>query len=591
MTAARVEAGISEEALNAELRSLQQQARDRRRHPPAEHNGDRNGDGSNSDGGDGPPNRRLLFTPASKITPRPITWVWDTTPPGAGPAELQGRFPAGSLVLAVGRAGLGKSQFATWMTAQVTNGTLPGCYHRSPQSVVYCAAEDSWEMTIVPRLLAASADLDRVFHVRVADDGDPHARLTLPADTSCLEAGLATHQVVLVVLDPLLSMLDAQINDYRAREVRQALEPVVAVADRTRCLFLGLAHFTKATGTDPLLLVSGSGAFGQLIRAGVGFARDEQSSQPTDPDEGEGGGGGGAGGAFVLSQIKNNLGREELPSLQYVIEPKAVETPEGLSHVSRFHFTGRQSQRSVRDLLRGSGEDAEERSEREEAAEWLRDLLDDAGGALPAKEVKAAARSVGIAERTLDRARARAGVTSKRDGFGKDAVYLWRLACTPHARHVRQHTEGGAHGEHGGEHGAGTPRPRPEGDTKTTTTTRPDVLPSSPSLSPSGDGSGRGAAGGFAWSMEAEPVGPCAVCTQACYSRGPDRRPVHPGCWTRGTPPGIADSGGTPDPGLGAGATGAADDPTVRTGTAAPRTAGTADTHPARSQRSPDGRP
>jgi AAA domain len=412
--------------------------------------------------GDTPPERRLILTPASKITPRPVRWVWDTTPPGAGPAELQGRFPAGSLVLAVGRAGLGKSQFAVWMASQITNGTLPGCHHRTPRSAVYCTTEDSWEMTIVPRLIAAGADLDRVFHVRVVDDGDPHARLTLPVDTRLLEDAIATHQVALVVLDPLLSLLDHTINDYRAREVRQALEPVVAVADRTRCLFLGLAHFTKATGGDPLLLVSGSGAFGQLIRAGVGFAADEDAEAE----------------AFVLSQIKNNLGRERLPSLAYVIEPKAVDTPEGPSFVTRLRFTG-ESERSVHDLLRGTGtEDPDGKSERDEAVEWLRDLLGSSGGELPAKEVKAAARGAGIAERTLDRARPKAGVATKREGFGKDAVYMWRLTgdghgddplrpapserspepemaqppCTPPCAPCSPHLERGVHGAHG-EHG------------------------------------------------------------------------------------------------------------------------------------------
>jgi hypothetical protein len=187
--------------------------------------------------------------------------------------------------------------------------------------------------------------------------------------------------VVLVVLDQLLSLLDHEINDYRAREVRHALEPVVAVADRTRCLFLGLAHFTKATGNDPLMLVSGSGAFGQLIRAGVGFARDEDAD----------------GEALVLSQIKNNLGREDLPSLKYEIQPVSVETPEGTSYVSRFRFTGEESERSVRDLLRGAGsEDPEQRSEREEAAEWLRDYLIDCGGEAPRKDLLKAVRAEGF---------------------------------------------------------------------------------------------------------------------------------------------------------------------------------------------------
>jgi AAA domain len=366
---------------------------------------------SNGDGD--APQRRLLFTPASKITPRPVRWAWDTTPPGADPTE-QGRFPAGSLVLAVGRAGLGKSQFAVWAASHITRGVLPGCHYGAPRSVVYCATEDSWEMTIVPRLLAAGADLDRVFHVRAVDDGDPHARLALPEDTGLLEAGIGEHDVVLVVLDPLLSLLDHEINDYRAREVRHALEPVVAVADRTRCLFLGLAHFNKATGSDPLMLVSGSGAFGQLIRAGVGFARDEE----TDDD------------SLVLSQIKNNLGREDLPSLKYEIQPVAVETPEGLSYVSKFRFTGEESERSVRDLLRGAGsEDPDAKSERDEAAKWLRDYLAGCGGEAPRKDLLKAAKAEGFSEATLKRAARKAGVRSVRSGFQGGSV--WTLQSHP----------------------------------------------------------------------------------------------------------------------------------------------------------------
>jgi hypothetical protein len=375
-----------------------------------------------SSNGQAPPQRRLLFTPASKITPRPVRWVWDTTPAGGRPTE-QGRFPAGSLVLAVGRAGLGKSQFAVWAVAQITRGALPGSCYGTPRSVVYCATEDSWEMTIVPRLMAAGADLDRVFHVRAVDDGDPHARLTLPEDTRLLEAGIAEHDVVLVVLDPLLSLLDHEINDYRAREVRLALEPVVAVADRTRCLFLGLAHFTKATGNDPLMLVSGSGAFGQLIRAGIGFARDEEAD----------------GEALVLSQIKNNLGREDLPSLKYEIQPASIETPEGTSYVSRFRFTGEESERSVRDLLRGlAGEGADERTERDEAAEWLSAYLTVRDGEAPRRDLLKEAKAEGFGEATLKRAMRKAGVRAERSGFQGGST--WKLQP-----HPDRHSDHSAH--------------------------------------------------------------------------------------------------------------------------------------------------
>jgi AAA domain len=454
-----------------------------------------------SSNGQAPPQRRLLFTPASKITPRPVRWVWDTTPAGGRPTE-QGRFPAGSLVLAVGRAGLGKSQFAVWAVAQITRGALPGSCYGTPRSVVYCATEDSWEMTIVPRLMAAGADLDRVFHVRAVDDGDPHARLTLPEDTRLLEAGIAEHDVVLVVLDPLLSLLDHEINDYRAREVRLALEPVVAVADRTRCLFLGLAHFNKATGSDPLMLVSGSGAFGQLIRAGVGFARDEEADEDS----------------LVLSQIKNNLGREDLPSLKYEIQPASVETPEGTSYVSRFRFTGEESERSVRDLLRGAGDGSNERTERDEAAKWLSAYLTDCGGEAPRRDLLKEAKAEGFSEATLKRAMRKAGVRAERSGFQGGST--WKLES-----HPDRHSDHSAHTSVRELNGPNESRMEPA---------RPQSAQSAHAQArePTGPAEGRlEAQQAHQWNPEDAPIGPCVGCGRVAWAAGPDGQTWHPGCW------------------------------------------------------------
>jgi hypothetical protein len=337
--------------------------------------------------------RRLRLTPASAIKPRIVRWIWDTASADAPPEARQGRFPEGSLVLAAGRAGLGKSQFAIWLTARITTGTLPGARWGQPRPVVYAASEDSWSMTIVPRLIAAEANLELVFRVDVEADDDQHAQLTLPRDTPLLERELEANGVALVILDPLLSIIDQGLNDYRAREVREALEPIVAVADRTRATIVGLAHFTKASGSDPLMLISGSGAFGQLVRAAVGFARDEDGD-----------------GTYVMSTIKNNLGRENLPSLTYVIDPQSVDTPEGQTWMSRLRFTGEESERSVRDLLRDRAVDQIDRGERYEAEQWLVDYLTACGGTARAGDVIKAAARDGIAKTTLTRARQQAGI-------------------------------------------------------------------------------------------------------------------------------------------------------------------------------------
>lgn len=337
---------------------------------------------------DDAPTRRLVFTPASRVRMKPVRWAWDTSDPTTG-THQEGRFPANSLVIAAGRAGLGKSQFAVWMAAQITRGDLPGILYGTPRTVVYAAAEDSWAMTIAPRLVAAGADLDMVFRIDVTDDGDPHATLTLPSDTSLLERGLTERSVALVVLDPLLSMIDHGINDYRAREVRQALEPLVNVADRTGALMLGLAHFNKSTGSDPLTLISGSGAFGQLVRAAVGFARDDED------------------GTLILSQIKNNLGREDLPSLTYAIEPATVDTDEGPSGVSRFQLTGT-SDRDVRDVLRDRSRDGEDDGKLKRTVDHILATLDakDASHCMATKDLQEEVQQVlGVSKRTFDSAR------------------------------------------------------------------------------------------------------------------------------------------------------------------------------------------
>lgn len=361
--------------------------------------------------------RRLRLSSAATIRLDRPRWVWDTSPPGSTGALVEGRIPAGMLTIGAGPAGIGKSQHCVWLAANLTRGTLPGCYAGTPRSVIYAAAEDSWPMTIGPRLVAAGADLSRVYRIDVEDAGDPHARLTLPRDTHALEEAVRSHDVALIVMDPLLSLVDAQVNDYRAREVRAALEPLVEVADRTGCALFGLAHFTKATGTDPLLLISGSGAFGQVIRAGIGYARDEDS------------------GGYVLSTIKSNLGREDLGSLAYTIEPVPVPTETGEAWVSRLVFGGA-AERSVRELLRDSTHTDDERTERDEAVRWLTAYLESLGGTVPAGDAIKAAAAAGIAKTTLTRARTRAGVSTSKGGLHDG--WAWSLT----SRRIHEGTEG-----------------------------------------------------------------------------------------------------------------------------------------------------
>jgi hypothetical protein len=153
--------------------------------------------------GSAAPGRRLVLTPATSITLRPTHWLWTH------------RIPAGAVVLGPGREGIGKSLFCAWITARVTLGELDGLHHGRPRAVIYAATEDSWERTIAGRLIAAGADMTRVYRVDVHHTGPRGAvvlPLSLPRDCEDLAIAIAAHDVALLVLDPLISAVDSRIN-------------------------------------------------------------------------------------------------------------------------------------------------------------------------------------------------------------------------------------------------------------------------------------------------------------------------------------------------------------------------------------------
>ena len=121
--------------------------------------------------------RHLVLTPASAIPVRPTKWLW---------AE---RIPLGEFTLLGGREGVGKTILSYTFAADVTRGRLKGACFGTGRSVIVAATEDSWEQTIVPRLMAADADLTRVFRVDVSTSDDIYTALSLPRDLAALSCG------------------------------------------------------------------------------------------------------------------------------------------------------------------------------------------------------------------------------------------------------------------------------------------------------------------------------------------------------------------------------------------------------------------
>lgn len=345
--------------------------------------------------------RRARITWADQIEAEPVEWAWED--------DGQGRIPCGSLTLAGGREGTGKSSFGIHLTSQITRGILPGAFYGTPRRVLYVAVEDSWKYTLTPRLIAAGADRSMVGCFDVIGWDDEEVTLSLPHDNTLLENAIVEHNIALVVIDPLMSVIGGTIDTHREREVRKALDPLTKIANRTGAVILGIAHFNKGAGSDAASLITGSGAFKNVPRSLFGFARDDS--------------------VRVLTQVKNSLGRDDLPSLTYAIEGVIIDTPKGPAETARFTFTGT-SDRSVEDILRDSHRDPDEVEDRRDAATWIRAYLESVGGEAPAADVLAAGKADGYHEKTLKNARRKVADTT-RSGFGSAQVNTWILRAGP----------------------------------------------------------------------------------------------------------------------------------------------------------------
>jgi hypothetical protein len=344
--------------------------------------------------GDG--RRHVRLVAASNIQPRPVRWLWHL------------RLPLGSLSLLGGREGIGKSTVGYNVAAAITRGRLAGCYEGQPKAVIVCATEDSWAHTIVPRLMAAGADLDRVYRADVVTSQGFETGLTLPDDIVDLEDQALRVDAALILLDPLMSRLAASLDSHRDAEVRQALEPLVKLAENSRTSVLGLIHVNKSASTDPLTLLMGSRAFAAVARA-VLFAMADPDSQDLR----------------YLGQPKNNLGRTDLPTLTYqIVSAHVADTEEGPVTTGRVEWVG-EDERSIRDVLEASSEAPDVRTATGEATVWLSEYLSSVGGTSASAKVKEEGRRAGHSVDALKRASRKLKVKVESSGFPRNT--FWRL--------------------------------------------------------------------------------------------------------------------------------------------------------------------
>lgn len=343
----------------------------------------------------------VILTRADNVKITAVRWLW--------PDWLA----RGKLHLIAGAPGTGKTTIALAVAATLTHGgTWPDGAQAPAGTVVIWSGEDDPTDTIAPRLLAAGADMSRVHLIEGAVIDGQRCPFDPARDLPALSAALSgLRDVALLIVDPIVSAIAG--DNHRNNEVRRGLQPLVDLAVRLGAGVLGVTHLSKGTaGRDPLERVTGSLAYGALARLVWLAAR-----QPAEDDTPE---------RRVLMRAKSNIGPDG-DGFEYQL--MTGELP-GLPGVMASRVTwGKIVTGAARDVLADvepTG-DRDERQDRRDATDWLRDLLD--GDAVPVKAVRQQADAAGFSWRTMQRAMRDLGVVSRRDGFGKGAI--WHLPVEP----------------------------------------------------------------------------------------------------------------------------------------------------------------
>jgi putative DNA primase/helicase len=182
--------------------------------------------------------RGLLCVRASEVEPKKYEWVW------------RGRIARGKHTTIAGDPGLGKSQIAISIAAAVTNGGHWPCDEgRAPVgNVIILSAEDGIEDTVIPRLIAAGANRDRVHIVKATLERGKARAFDLQADLDLLEEKIRdVGDMALVIVDPISAYLGGKVDSHKNAETRAVLTPFGELADRTNVAVLSVTHLNKAS--------------------------------------------------------------------------------------------------------------------------------------------------------------------------------------------------------------------------------------------------------------------------------------------------------------------------------------------------------
>ena len=340
--------------------------------------------------------RELRTTLASDVTPRIIEWVWE------------GVLPLGKIVMLAGDPGVGKGILTVLMASRISTGKdwkLGQPCRRG--TVAFLAQEDGKEDTVVPRLMAAGADLDRVKFIDgvAVPNIEGDIPFNLEQSSVLLDSWLKKNpDVIVLFIDPINDFLGPNTDSYKDAEVRYILNPLKIMAEKHGVTIVMISHMNKGN-TKASYRIMGAMAFTGVARMTFIVTKSKD-----DPD------------LRMILPVKANIAKDvagigfRVREHQISIGPIKSTQPVAVLDVLPVNMTAEEALNGI-----GSGDNLDSDIE-----DFLYVELGE--GPVLANEMKDRCENAGLSYATVRKRKKRFGVISyKRDASDTKSPWEWKL--------------------------------------------------------------------------------------------------------------------------------------------------------------------
>ncbi|MCC6596970.1 MAG: AAA family ATPase [Rhodanobacteraceae bacterium] len=291
--------------------------------------------------------------PIRPISPADVGRTMDQVLPERVDWMSRGRIAYGKITICDGDPGLGKSTMLMDIAAKISRGEPPSANDPLPRKrgVIIIGLEDDPADTVRPRLEVSGAVLSRIRlidEIPILDDAgavipDKSRLFELPGDVPLLEQIVTDMNAGLIIIDPLIGFLQSGLSDNNGRDIRDAIQPLVKMLQRTKAACVLLRHLNKSQSSNGLYRGAGSVQISALARLVMMVAK-----HPEEPTK------------RILSMTKSNLG-PMVPGLVFSLE--SVEDRD-VARVA-WHGTTEMTSDEILQSALVSDEDRQERNEAE----------------------------------------------------------------------------------------------------------------------------------------------------------------------------------------------------------------------------------